>query len=96
MKQILAEPSASVRPIIFEKLKERDRSTVVRALSGRSTEQIMVVNRAAWTLNNLDAEEAVPALIRALLSYEQQIVMVPPNNGNGPGLSAGRRWPRSP
>ncbi len=44
--------------------------------------QIMVINRAAWTLNNLDADEAVPALIRALLTYEQRIVMVPPNNGN--------------
>ncbi len=33
VKQILAEPSPSVRPIIFEKLKERDRPTVVRSLS---------------------------------------------------------------
>ena len=31
VKQILAEPSPTVRPIIFEKLKERDRPTVVRA-----------------------------------------------------------------
>lgn len=89
VKQILAEPSASVRPIIFEKLKERDRSTVVRALSrALGTEQIMVINRAAWTLNNLNADEAVPALIRALLTYEQQIVMVPPSNGS-PGPSGG-------
>jgi hypothetical protein len=83
VKQILAEPSASVRPIIFEKLKDRDRSIVVRALSrALGTEQIMVINRAAWTLNNLNADEAVPALIRALLTHEQRIVMVPPNNGN--------------
>ena len=47
VKQILAEPSASVRPIIFEKLRERDRPMVVRALSRALTsEQIMVVNRA--------------------------------------------------
>jgi hypothetical protein len=89
VKQILAEPSASVRPIIFEKLKERERSTVVRALSrALGAEQIMVINRAAWTLNNLNADEAVPALIPALLTYEQQIVMVPPNNSNG-GLGGG-------
>ena len=49
----------------------------------------MVVNRAAWTLNNLDAVEAVPALIRALLSYEQRIIMVPPNNSNGSGSVGG-------
>ena len=36
VKQILAEPNPSVRPIIFEKLKERDRSTVVRSLTRRS------------------------------------------------------------
>ncbi len=87
VRQILAEPSPSVRPIIFEKLKERDRATVVRALSrALATEQIMVINRAAWTLNNLNADEAVPALIRALLSYEQRIVMVPPNNGSPPPI----------
>jgi hypothetical protein len=83
VKQMLAEPSPSVRPIIFEKLKERDRPTVVRSLTrALATDQIMVINRAAWTLNNLNAEEAVPALIRALLTFEQRIVMVPPNNSN--------------
>ena len=87
VKQILAEPSPNVRPIIFEKLKERDRPTVVRSLSrALASEQIMVINRAAWTLNNLEAVEAVPALIRALLTYEQQIVMVPPNNSNVPQI----------
>ena len=85
VRQILAEPSASVRPIIFEKLKERDRPTVLRALTrALGSEQIMVINRAAWTLNNLDAVEAVPALIRSLLSYELRIVMVPPNNSGVP------------
>ena len=65
VKQMLAEPSPNVRPIIFEKLKERDRPTVVRSLSrALQSEQIMVINRAAWTLNNLEAVEAVPALIR--------------------------------
>jgi hypothetical protein len=83
VKQILAEPTANVRLIIFEKLKERDRPAVVRALTrALGTEQIMTINRAAWTLNNLNAVEAVPALIRALLTHEQQIVMVPPSNNN--------------
>jgi hypothetical protein len=83
VKQMLAEPSPTVRPIIFEKLKERDRPTVIRALTrALHSEQIMTINRAAWTLNNLEAIEAVPGLIRALLTYEQQIVMVPPNNNN--------------
>ncbi len=87
VKQILAEPIPTLRAIIYEKLKERDHSTVVRALvRALGSEQIMVVNRAAWTLNNLGAEEAVPALIRSLLSFEQRIVMVPPNNNNASGI----------
>jgi hypothetical protein len=87
VKQILAEPSPNVRPIIFEKLKERDRPTVVRSLSrALASEQIMMINRAAWALNNLEAVETVPALIRALLTYEQQIVMVPPTNSNAPQI----------
>jgi hypothetical protein len=90
VKQILAEPSPSVRPIIFEKLKERDRVTVVRALTrALATEQIMIINRAAWTLNNLDADEAVPALIRALLTNEQRIIMVPPSNGSSGLIGSG-------
>jgi hypothetical protein len=87
VKQILAEPNPNVRPIIFEKLKERDRPTVVRSLSrALASEQIMTINRAAWALNNLEAVETVPALIRALLTYEQQIVMVPPTNVNTPQI----------
>jgi len=83
VRQILAEPSSNVRPIIFEKLKERDRPTVVRSLTrALGSEQIAVINRAAWVLNNLDALETVPALIRALLTDEQRIVMVPPDNPN--------------
>jgi hypothetical protein len=88
VKQILAEPSPTLRPIIFEKLKERDRPTVVRALvRALGSNQIMTINRAAWTLNNLSADDAVPALIRALLTYEQRIIMVPPNNNNGPSIA---------
>jgi len=83
VRQILAEPSASVRPIIFEKLKERDRTTVIRSLArALGSEQISVINRAAWTLNNLEAVETVPALIRALLTNELRVVMVQPNNSN--------------
>ncbi len=85
VKQMLAEPSPHVRPIIFEKLRDRDRPTVVRSLTrALKSEQIMVINRAAWTLNNLEAVEAVPSLIHALLTYEQQIVMMPPNNSTPP------------
>ena len=54
VKQILAEPTDQVRPVIFDKLKDRDDpgvvSQLVRALT---SSDIQVINRAAWTLGNL-------------------------------------------
>ena len=82
VKQILAEPAAEVRPIIFEKLKDRDDPAVVSQLARALTSSdVQVINRAAWTLGNLGAVEMVPKLIPALLSFEQRIVMVPKGGG---------------
>jgi hypothetical protein len=83
VKQVLAEPDAAVRPVIFEKIAERDDPGAVAQL-GRAlgSQDIQVVNRAAWTLGNLGAVEAVPKLIPALLSFEQRLI-VPPADGSG-------------
>jgi hypothetical protein len=85
VKQILAEPTNQVRPVIFDKLKDRDDpvmiSQLVRALA---SSDIQVVNRAAWTLGNLGAVEVVPKLIPHLLSFEQRVVLPPPEGGNAP------------
>jgi hypothetical protein len=86
VKLILAEPLASVRGIVFDKLKERDDPTALpRLAKALSSSQIAVINRAAWTLGNLNAVGAVPKLIPALITDEQQIVMVQPGSPS-PGM----------
>ncbi len=81
VKQILAEPADQVRPVILDKLKERNDpvaiSQLVRALSAVDT---LVINRAAWTLGHLEAVAVVPRLIPALLSHEQRVI-IPPLDG---------------
>ena len=55
------------------------------------SENVKVVNRAAWTLGNLDAVNAVPRLVGSLISTEERIVLVPQDGGaqgvNAPGLA---------
>jgi hypothetical protein len=89
VKQILAEPTADVRPVIFEKLKDRDDPNVVPQLVRALTSpDIQVINRAAWTLGNLGAIEVVPKLIPALLTNEQRVVMVARDGSNVPAIGA--------
>ncbi len=83
VKQILAEPTNQVRPVILDKLKDRDDSVVISQLvRALASSDIQIVNRAAWTLGNLGAVEVVPKLIPHLLSFEQQVVLPPPENGS--------------
>ncbi len=83
VKQILAEPTEQVRPVIFDKLKDRDDPGVIPQLvRALASSDIQVTNRAAWTLGNLGAVEVVPKLIPHLLSFEQQVVLPPPENGS--------------
>ena len=88
VKQMLAEPDETIRPVIFEKLKDRDDPLVVSQLAkALSSSDIQVVNRAAWTLGNLGAVEVVPRLIPALLSFEQRVVLVPKGGSSQPAYS---------
>ena len=87
VKQILAEPTAEVRAVVFEKLKDRDDPNVVPQLARALTSpDIQAVNRAAWTLGNLGAVEVVPKLIPALLTNEQRVVMVARDGSNSPAI----------
>jgi hypothetical protein len=87
VKQILAEPAAEVRPVIFDKLKDRDDPNIIPQLSrALASTDIQVVNRAAWALGNLGAIDAVPKLIPALLSQEQRMVMVARDGTPGPAI----------
>ena len=70
----------------LEHLKQRDEDGVpgqfARALG---SENVIVINRAAWAVRNLEAVEAVPRLASVLVTTEDQIVMVPPGvTYNGP------------
>jgi hypothetical protein len=90
VKLILAEPLGSVRGVVFDKLKDREEPSIVTRLAkALSSSNIAVVNRAAWTLGNLGAVEAVPKLIPALISTEQQIVMVQPGNASAAPVVSG-------
>ncbi len=91
VKQMLAEPTSEVRSVLFEKLKDRDDpGKVVPLVKALATSNIPVINRAAWTLGNLNAIEAVPKLIPALLTNEQHLVMMPTANQlGGVGFPAG-------
>ena len=87
VNMILAEPSATVRPVIFDKIKDRDDPGIVSQLArALGSSEIKVVNRAAWTLGNLGAVEAVPRLIPALLSFEQRIVLIPKGGASQQGF----------
>ena len=61
-----------------------------------ASSDIQVINRAAWTLGNLEAVEVVPRLIPALLSFEQRVVMPPVEGGTvlASGMSGWCRWRR--
>jgi hypothetical protein len=81
VNMILAEPEAEVRGSVLDRLKERDEPGIVPQLvKALGSENIKVVNRAAWALGNLDAIMAVPRLAGALISTEERIVLV---DGNG-------------
>jgi hypothetical protein len=86
IQRVLEEADSEVRSITFEHLKQRGDSGVtgrfVRAL-GR--EDIQVINRAAWALGNLNAQESVPQLVSVLITSEERIV-VPPLDGSSPNV----------
>jgi hypothetical protein len=78
VNMVLAEPEDEVRSSVLERLKEREEPGIVPQLAkALGSENIKVVNRAAWTLGNLDAVTSVPKLVGSLISTEERIVMVP-------------------
>jgi hypothetical protein len=92
VRRILDESDSEVRSVTFDHLKQREENGVAgqfaRALA---SSDVRVINRAAWALGNLNAVEAVPRLVAALITTEQRIVYEPPPGMNpaGPVLPAG-------
>lgn len=76
VSHLLAENEPDVRAAIFDKVQRRDDPAIMRLLiRALSSSDVRVINRAAWALGQLHAQEAVPALVGALVTTEQRIVI---------------------
>ncbi len=80
VNHLLAENQSEVRASIFDKVQRRDDPAIVRMLvRALSSSDIRVINRAAWALGQMHAQEAVPSLIGALITTEERIVIATPS-----------------
>jgi hypothetical protein len=85
VNRVLSEPDTEVRQVTFDHLKQRDEPGVPAQLArALASEDVQVINRAAWALANLGAVEAVPRLVPALITVQQRIVLVPVSGVNLP------------
>jgi hypothetical protein len=89
--RILAETDPDIRNGTFAELEQRKEPNVipllVKALTSTHPE---VVNRAAWTLANLNAVATVPKLIPALITTQYTVVWASSSGGSSGGnFSAG-------
>ena len=88
VSRLLRETDSGVRERTMTEAARRERGEIlprlVRALKSPNVE---VINRAAWSLGQLEAKTAVPQLISSLLYTEYRTVMEPVNGGGG-GLNS--------
>jgi hypothetical protein len=99
VNHFLSENQGDVRAAIYDQVHKRDDPAVVKLLSqALSSADVRVINRAGWALGNLHAEETVPKLITALVTSEERMVIVTPNQSTqGPiGTIAGPDGPVAP
>ena len=86
---ILIEPDSDVRHVTMDALTKRKEPNVIPGLvqALRSIDPV-VVNRAAWSLGQLNAVTTVPKLIPALITVQTHMVMPPiqgwPSGSSGP------------
>jgi hypothetical protein len=89
VNMLLMEPENEVRHSILERLKQKDEPGIIPQLvKALRSDNVKVINRAAWALGNLQAVGAVPSLVGALVSTEERMVIVPDETSNpviGPG-----------
>jgi HEAT repeats len=97
---LLAEPEDDLRTGILDRIREKDEpATIPQLVKALRSENVKVVNRAAWALGNLEVVNSVPALVAALLTTEERMVIGPTeaegqatnsaaNVGPGPALMA--------
>ena len=84
--RLLAESDSAVRSATMDVLERRkDPEAVKRLVRALKSTEPAVVNRSAWALANLKAEDAVPSLVGALFTQKQEVVMAPDGGGGGGG-----------
>ena len=90
VNRVLAEADSDVRMGTFLELEKRKELNVIPLLArALASTQPDVVNRAAWTLSNLNAISTVPKLIPALITTQYRVVWVASGTGlSGGGMSA--------
>ena len=89
--RFLMEGDEAVRQLTMNELAKRDSAEMIPLLarSLRSTHH-QVVNRSAWGLGNLNAVAVVPRLIPALITVEQEVIVVDSGSGgNGTSFNGG-------
>jgi len=75
VEMLLAETEDDVRNVILDRVREHDEAaTVPQLVKGLRSENVKVVNRAAWALGNLEVVTAVPALVAALVTSEERVI----------------------
>jgi hypothetical protein len=102
---LLAEPEDNVRSGILDQIREQDEpGTIPQLVKALRSENVRVINRAAWALGSLQAVNAVPALVAVLVTTEDRMVIGPTeaeaqaampagNLGPGPALmAANQNW----
>jgi hypothetical protein len=87
VKHILAETDSDVRHATLDALSRRKDLNVIPALvQALGSKDPSVVNRAGWTLGQLNAVTTVPKLIPALVTIQHQVVMPPVGGASGGNL----------
>lgn len=75
---ILAEENDPVRLAVLDQLKKREEPVIAaRLVKALRSSNLQLVNRAAWAIGSLDLTEAIPSLLKALVTTEERVVLVP-------------------
>jgi hypothetical protein len=89
VNMLLAEPDNDVRNTILDTLRKKEEPGVgPQLIKALGSDNIKVINRAAWALGNLEVVAAVPRLVSVLVTSEEHIVEAP-SEGSGQGTGAG-------
>lgn len=85
--RILGEADPDVRHVTLGELEQREEPNVIPALvRALRSNNPAVINRAAWTLSNLNVVSAVPRLIPALMTTQYRVVITN-SGGSAPAPS---------